>query len=304
MLLLVGASVLGAPFVMLKTARSGSTWMSSLLEPMVRGQYKREFVHLGETPSTAAALEKRMVSWLLAGDSFGINVKNTPCVDYRKVLLMAQAARPRTLLFERCNVVKHAVSYMRVHLVSEACGGPHSKPGGCTVLQPHPVDLDLLRNTLACTFHRARLARNAFGSAPGPKLAIAYESLQRDVGGTLASLSAFLGTMPAAPREKGPSKSGSDDLSVVVSNAAQVSAWLAANGSECLHAQFEERGSQCTPCPSPWPAEERCDQELFRAFHDESDALCALTNRTYAEQLALLAGVARSRATRRLVEAE
>lgn len=292
-----------APVLLLKTARSGSSWLAALLASII-GPMKSELVHWAK-PSEARELENRMAARLLGHSSFSINVKNTPCVNYSHVTWLAQAAqaKPRTLLLERCNVVKHAISYMRSHLVAALCGGVHPKPN-CSVLEPHALDLDRFRNALICTYHRSRLARLAYDSVTTLRTTVVYEDLQRDEARTLATLREFVGASPTpAPRLEvsvSPTelrdgvpvvKSGSDDLRAVVTNSAQVLSWLSLQPrGACLAAQFEERGARCTPCTNPWP-EESCDQVLFDSFHDESGAVCdQRRNVTYVELLEEMGG--------------
>ena len=112
-----------------KTARSGSTWFSELLnelghrtvDELVKGPSKlstgtdadgriRPPRTTSNPAAEAARLERAMSGALRCGTSFTVNAKNTPCVSFARTLRSAAPASPRLILLERTNALKHLVS--------------------------------------------------------------------------------------------------------------------------------------------------------------------------------------------------
>ena len=180
------------PFVLFKTARSGSSWFGSELSDLVDYNISFELIPRNE---------KVLAHWLKTERrGCTINPKNMPCVDFAHVFDRASAVRPAALLLERCNVVKHAVSYAvssRGERYAKACAAaaPHTNKGVCAagLKQEDRLTRGRLRNQLVCAFRRMALARAAFLSLPRELgRAVTYEALQRDAAGVLAAVGEFL----------------------------------------------------------------------------------------------------------------
>lgn len=171
-----------APVLVLKTARSGSTWFSELLnelghhtiDELVKGPRRlatdsdadgriRPPLMTDNPAAEAARLERAMSAALRCGTSFTVNAKNTPCVSFARTLRGAAPAAPRLLLLERNNVLKHLVSYRRMRQVVEVCGWTDGikNSSACEpsrrALTRRPLLLPLseLRSDLVCVFTRS-----------------------------------------------------------------------------------------------------------------------------------------------------
>ena len=194
------------PFFVLKTGRSGSTWFSDLVRTMLKGDLHEELYHgrKGATGAVwganitvdgnrraAADMEAKMMKKLRDGSAFTINPKNTPCVNFNRVARAASAV----VLFERCNGVKHAISYLRSAYTQSACGG--LKSSDCPKeksAKPMVVSPDVLRNALVCTYRRSQIALSAFLSVVDsvPHMQVTYEGLQSDADGELQRLAELI----------------------------------------------------------------------------------------------------------------
>ena len=269
------------PTAVFKTARSGSTWFASLLVSMLSLKLQHEVIRSSYCLQGEQA-EHLMRGRLLAGKSFSINPKNAPCVNYSRVV--AEVAKARVILFERCNTVKHAISYLRRPLVVAQCSGVKKACNGSGIPEPQTFRLKDVKNAIVCTYERAELARRAaFGT--GLRVhTVTYESLQRDQQEVIGAIREIV-----SPRGEGPvwgpntsvaladeglrlRKTGSDSLWQLLRNADEVRDYLRTQ-SKCLLGQMEDmRGGICTRCENPWP-KRTCDRVWFRQYGYDAPAL-------------------------------
>ena len=254
-----------------KTARSGSTWLATLLRSQMRLAVHDEIIHASSGESTPTLeLTTKMRAKLLRGESFTVNPKNTPCVNYTDVV--ASVPGVRVVAFERCNTIKHALSYLRTPAVANACGGVKSR--NCKTLPAVEAFTPFeFRNAIVCTYERSALARHAAASTGLPVHEVIYESLQRDVSAELNRLSPFLltGRLGGKPRRKLVSKTGSDNVSSLLLNPRELRGMLAPYS--CLLELFEDTDSgRCLRCPNPWP-DVACDREQFEKYAFSAPAL-------------------------------
>ena len=269
----------------LKLARSGSTWLASLLEDEFA--LTHEIIRVADKISGAAA-EKRLLQALGENQSFTLNPKNAPRIDYHRFARKATAALGElgvvVIDFSRCNSMKHAVSYLRTREITRVCGSVQSKHCNLTALAKPNISITSLRNAFACMSERRRLIERAIREMGLPTLKVTYEDLQRDAEGTLRAIKAHAGCPePAAkstlelspPRgrhaqlnvtrartAKNVTKTGTESLRDALRNSDELANWLRATHKPCLLKQFDQKDGVCLRCPNPWP-EEGCDQGMF-----------------------------------------
>ena len=262
--------------VLLKAARSGSTWTAAVLKAVSGRPF---YLELFGTPG---ALQLQLVR---AGVGFSTNpvaTDNQSLADPRSAWAAfgrATLGRAAIVVLHRTNVVKHAISFLRVPDAHAKCGGV--KSAGCTALQPSAIDVSSLREVLQCVhLHEHRLdtlARHV--TAVGvPGLTISYEELQADLQRASARLASLL-RVPhsAAPARRlrlietkawpndMPTKTGTDDLSQVLSNFEEVATWLR-NRSTCLERQLRAASHEAESCENPWAGEPtplRCSNTML-----------------------------------------
>lgn len=283
------------PFMVLKTGRSGSTWFADLLSSMVNNDFERELIHSSDASvMTPESMGKLMVKLLERGSGFTVNPKNTPCVNYSRVVRAVAVKQPRVVLLERCNAVKHAVSYMRLHYTKHACGGVKANDCPPEVGQkPMTITPSELQNALVCTYRRTQLSLSAFLSVDAPKLLVSYEALQADTDAELQRVAEFIGERNVTRRtEAGHSKIGTDSLRKEIENFDALRPHLEENGSACLLAQLDDAdGGVCNRCPLPaawWDLQ--CDDEKLGAFSDLSLGACSAGGGSYYDELLLAGG--------------
>jgi len=260
-----------------KTARSGSTWFASLLQLTLHLTMDHEIVHSGEVKEAflasepgwaiGSSLTAKMRAQLLQGGSLTVNPKNTPCVNWTNVV--AGVPRVHVVAFERCNTVKHAISYLRTPAVAKACGGVKSK--NCTTKPaPQAFNASEFRNAIVCAYERSALAQHAAASTGLPVNNVTYESLQRDQVGVLTRFArAGLGSLSS--RRTLTAKTGSDDVSSLVLNPGELRKVLELH--PCLLEQWDDLDAgRCLRCPNPWP-EVKCERQRFQRYAFGAPAL-------------------------------
>lgn len=110
--------------VLLKAARSGSTWVGSVLQEV---SHRPFYLELRGAPS---ALQLEFVR---AGVGFSTNPIGTNATRYDWAAFgRAIVDRAALVVLHRTNVVKHAISFLRVPQAHSECGGV--KSAGCTAL--------------------------------------------------------------------------------------------------------------------------------------------------------------------------
>ena len=280
-----------------KTARSGSTWFASLLQSTLHLTMDHEIVHYHEVEKLVAflasepgwaigsSLTAKMRAQLLQGGSLTVNPKNTPCVNWTNVV--AGVPRVHVVAFERCNTVKHAISYLRTPAVAKACGGVKSK--NCTTKPaPQAFNASEFRNAIVCAYERSALAQHAAASTGLPVNNVTYESLQRDQVGVLTRFArAGLGSLTS--RRALTAKTGSDDVSSLVLNPGELRKVLELH--PCLLEQWDDLAAgRCLRCPNPWP-EVKCDRQRFQQYALKAPALsfedCSAHSDTFRHGLKL-----------------
>ena len=154
--------------VLLKAARSGSTWAGSVLQEVSH----RPFYLEARGPPAALQLEL-----VRSGVGFSTNPVGTNATRYDWAAFgRAIAGRAALVVLHRANVVKHAISFLRVPQAHSECGGV--KSAGCTALQPSAVNVWQLQEVLQCVYLHGHVLDTLFEhvSAAGvPGLALTYE---------------------------------------------------------------------------------------------------------------------------------
>ena len=154
--------------VLLKAARSGSTWAGSVLQEV---SHRPFYLELRGAPS---ALQLEFVR---AGVGFSTNPIGTNATRYDWAAFgRAIVDRAALVVLHRTNVVKHAISFLRVPQAHSECGGV--KSAGCTALQPSAVDVWQLQEVLQCVYLHDHVLATLFEhvtAAGVPGLAISYE---------------------------------------------------------------------------------------------------------------------------------
>jgi hypothetical protein len=154
--------------VLLKAARSGSTWAGSVLQEVSRRPFYLE------ARGPPAALQMELV---LSGVGFSTNPVGTNATRYDWAAFgRAVVGRAGLVVLHRANVVKHAISFLRVPQAHSECGGV--KSAGCTALQPGAVNVWHLQEVLQCVYLHDHVLDTLFDhvtAAGVPGLALTYE---------------------------------------------------------------------------------------------------------------------------------
>ena len=154
--------------VLLKSARSGSTWAGSVLQEVSRRPF---FLELRGAPS---AMQLELIR---AGVGFSTNPVGTNATRYDWAAFgRAVVGRAALVVLHRSNVVKHAISFLRVPQAHSECGGV--KSAGCTALQPSVVNVWQLQEVLQCVYLHRRVLDTLFDHATATGvmgLALSYE---------------------------------------------------------------------------------------------------------------------------------
>ncbi len=191
-------------------------------------------------------------------------------------------------MLRRTNVVKHAISFLRVPQAQSECGAV--KSAGCTALQPVAIDTTVLQEVLQCVYlhdHRLQTLARHVTAAGVPGLTLAYEEFQADGQRTSAKVAGLLRVPPARSRRlflvtsKGwpndaPTKTGTDDLSKVLLNFEEVALWLR-NHSACLERQLRTTSHETPVCANPWSSEQYWSRRDWSGAPIRNPARCADT---------------------------
>lgn len=154
--------------VLLKAARSGSTWVGSILQEVSHRPFYLE------ARGPPAALQMELV---LSGVGFSTNPVGTNATRHDWAAFgRAVVGRAALVVLHRANVVKHAVSFLRVPQAHSECGGV--KSAGCMALQPSAINMWQLQEVLQCVYLHDHVLDTLFEqvTATGvPGLALTYE---------------------------------------------------------------------------------------------------------------------------------
>ena len=296
--------------VLLKAARSGSTWVGSILQEVSHRPFYLE------ARGPPAALQMELV---LSGVGFSTNPVGTNATRHDWAAFgRAVVGRAALVVLHRANVVKHAVSFLRVPQAHTECGGV--KSAGCMALQPSAINMWQLQEVLQCVYLHDHVLDTLFEqvTATGvPGLALTYEvntalpdtctrtrtpgllrmhtvhppcactiqELQADPQRTSARLARLLrvpqsASRPSPKRRLGlvsskawpndaPTKTGTDDVSRVLTNFEEVAVWLR-NRSGCLEQQLRSKSHEAPTCTNPWFGEvhpPRCSDTMLGFAH-------------------------------------
>lgn len=264
--------------VLLKAARSGSTWAGSVLQEVSRRPFYLE------ARGPPAALQMELV---LSGVGFSTNPVGTNATRYDWAAFgRAVVGRAGLVVLHRANVVKHAISFLRVPQAHSECGGV--KSAGCTALQPGAVNVWHLQEVLQCVYLHGHVLDTLFDhvtAAGVPGLALTYEELQAEPQRTSARLARLLQLPPSAsqppPQRRlglitskawpndAPTKTGTDDVSRVLTNFEEVALWLR-NRSSCLEQQLRSQSHEAPICTNPWLGDvrpSRCADTMLGFAH-------------------------------------
>ena len=302
--------------VLLKAARSGSTWAGSVLQEVSHRPFYLE------ARGPPAALQMELV---LSGVGFSTNPVGTNATRYDWAAFgRAVVGRAGLIVLHRANVVKHAISFLRVPQAHSECGGV--KSAGCTALQPGAVNVWHLQEVLQCVYLHDHVLDTLFEhvtAAGVPGLALTYEvstalplhthtfafafaftwivrmhacsayihractiqELQAEPQRTSARLARLLRVPPSASRpppqrrlgliaskawpNDAPTKTGTDDVSRVLTNFEEVALWLR-NRSSCLEQQLRSQSHEAPICTNPWLGDvrpSRCADTMLGFAH-------------------------------------
>jgi hypothetical protein len=154
--------------VLLKAARSGSTWVGSILQEVSHRPFYLE------ARGPPAALQMELV---LSGVGFSTNPVGTNATRHDWAAFgRAVVGRAALVVLHRANVAKHAISFLRVEQAHSECGGV--KSAGCMALQPSAINMWQLQEVLQCVYLHDHVLDTLFEqvTATGvPGLALTYE---------------------------------------------------------------------------------------------------------------------------------
>ena len=278
--------------VLVKSARSGSTWLSSILQNVTMQPFSLE---VGGPPLTSKTLHL-----LLNGNGYSMQTDPWSSEQMKQKLdhvklswshnAKALAGRIAVIVLTRRNTVKHAIAAMRFRLYQfcKAIGTDVEKGRlaiandtdvekeilACNT-QPRSLNLSALKTSIWCEFELDRELSdiaNVIANATGaPLLALDYEEMQVQFTQVLQRIRAHLGIHAPVSgvhnRALHPVKSGdlvlagehkktSNDVGALISNREEVLEWVASQSS-CLAQQFLEINPTFPqlPCPNPWANE-------------------------------------------------
>lgn len=180
--------------ILVKTGRSGSTWLGKILQALTGMPFELELGNAGDKGARTLA---HLVNKVGSGIGFSLSVAHK---SYSPELLRATTrawrenttslkGRAAVIVLHRRNLVKHAVATQRWNIVG-ACNRQHGKLARAyneykrhaCISQPHSLLNEPLRSTLQCLF---RMEANldslaaAIATPTGlPVLLVEYEDMQ------------------------------------------------------------------------------------------------------------------------------
>jgi len=261
------------PLLIIKTARSGSTWFTALLNKLEEVYIIPEIIPWEDRFDAKDAEETNgeITSYLI--ESLKYPMLKWPAgkdlIRKRKTVIIGCTFNPRVtsvsperiaksapnlqvVALLRSNVVKHAISFVRMALLKKKCHRNQQFVGGCLLKEKTTINIQefhwYLMRVIYDDMVIVKMAQELSGNLGHSFLVIWYEYLQKS-DFELSSLIQWLGldmkNLGVAENYKGPcyvncTKITSDDLRLVIANYEELESWIKST-YPCLSSQFYDR---------------------------------------------------------------